>query len=180
MSGEAPRISPQDLTTLEGAFGRLRQQLNECDKQHYTLEIVALQMRSAWSVAFPQVSTLPEAVAVALVQWAVSACSYGKWTVTELLTTIRQGDSGDQSLLPSGFDKARVARGVCLGKLRVPKPQRGVETFPQLLYHANTSVSIVGWRRDPQAEATEGFTRLVRYVGTRPTPPPHTPHPTHV
>jgi len=173
-------ISPQDLAMLERASGRLMQQLNECDKQHYTLDMVALHMRSAWCAAFPRGTPLPEAVAVALVQWAVCACSYGKWTVTELLTTIRQNDSGDQSLLPSGFDVARVKQGVCLGKLRVPKPQRGEATFPQLLYHANTSVSIVGWRPDPQADATEDFTSLVRYVGTRPTPPPHTPHPTHV
>ena len=167
----------------------LLQSLSEHHRKAYPADTVALSMRDVCRARSSEPLPLPEVVAVALVQWAVTAFSYGEWTDEDLITAIFNADSGSgASLLPQGFDKARVARRVAFGRKNRKLPKSMPRRLQHLPYHAGTEVDVVGFRWKDKArqevdhEGAELMQNL-RYAATQPPPtpsPPNTPHPTRL
>ena len=189
MSAPPLELVPAEHSRLESVIGVLLQSLSEHHRKAYPADTVALSMRDVCRARSSEPLPLPEVVAVALVQWAVTAFSYGEWTDEDLITAIFNADSGSgASLLPQGFDKARVAQRVAFGRKnrKLPKSMpRGLQHLP---YHAGTEVDVVGFRWKDKAKQEvdhEGAELMqnLRYAATQPPPtpsPPNTPHPTRL
>ena len=176
MSAPPLELVPAERSRLEAVIGVLLQSLSEHHRKAYPADTVALSMRDVCRARSSEPLPLPEVVAVALVQWAVTAFSYGEWTDEDLITAIFNADSGSgASLLPQGFNKARVARRVAFGRKNRKLPKSMPRRLQHLPYHAGTEVDVVGFRWKDKArqevdhEGAELMQNL-RYAATHPNP----------